>query len=199
MKVKELFETQETTLASIRPGLGSNYIGDINVYGVKITSLFGSPSIVRGGVDFAYNKLTSLKYGPAEVSRYYDCSHNELISLEGAAHHVDGEFDCSSNKLTSLNDAPVYVGGNFCAGYNLLTSLKGIHKQIKHIGGTGYFNKNPIRSHVLGLLKITKLSDVALSNTVVQQIINKHLKGDKDIFACQEELIEAGYPEYAQL
>lgn len=33
----------------------------------------------------------------------------------------------------------------------------------------------------------------------VQNIINKHLKGDRDVFACQEELIEAGYDEFAQL
>jgi hypothetical protein len=48
-------------------------------------------------------------------------------------------------------------------------------------------------------LKIDGLTQVLLDNKPVQKIINKYLKGDRDIFACQEVLIEAGFPEFAQL
>ena len=33
----------------------------------------------------------------------------------------------------------------------------------------------------------------------VEKIINKHLKNGRDIFACQEELIENGFEAFAQL
>ena len=46
---------------------------------------------------------------------------------------------------------------------------------------------------------IDGLKFVGLDNEKVENIINKHLKGERDVFACQEELIEAGYEEYAQL
>ena len=36
-------------------------------------------------------------------------------------------------------------------------------------------------------------------NKEVSAIINDHLKKDRDIFACQEELINAGFEEYAKL
>jgi hypothetical protein len=73
-----------------------------------------------------------------------------------------------------------------------------------------------IESHVLGLLKIEglrcavfsvsdRISDGASSKYQshkfhkLDEIINRHLLTGKDIFACQEELIEAGFEEYAKL
>ena len=52
---------------------------------------------------------------------------------------------------------------------------------------------------LLGLLLIDGLQKVFLDNMKVRVIINKHLKGDRDVFACQEELIEAGFEDFAQL
>ena len=76
------------------------------------------------------------------------------------------------------------------------------------IGGYANFISNPIKSHVLGLLLIDGLEEVSFESFSigadaakhkVAQIINKHLKNGRDVFACQEELIEAGLDEYAQL
>jgi hypothetical protein len=129
----------------------------------------------------------------------FDCANKRLTSLKGAPTTIGSSFSCYFNQLTSLEGVPHTIGGNFYCHGNKLTSLKGIHKQIKYIDGSAVFKQNPIKSHVLGLLKIKGLIDCELDQLRVQHIVNTHLKGDRDIFACQEELIEAGYPEYAQL
>ena len=67
------------------------------------------------------------------------------------------------------------------------------------MGGKADFEKNPITSCVLGLLLIDGLRGVWFDNGKLEIIMNKHLAGDRDVFACQEELIEAGFDEYAQL
>ena len=126
---------------------------------------------------------------------------NSILSVMGKQpEHIDGHFSCSDKKITSLEGAPSSIGDSFYAYNNNLTSLHNIHKQIKHIGGFANFRyNNPITSHVLGLLLIDGLTDVFLENKKVQNILNKHLKGDRDVFACQEELIEAGFEDFAQL
>ena len=65
---------------------------------------------------------------------------------------------------------------------------------------------NPIKSHILGLLLIKDLPEVACYDNDIMyepaQIINKYLKqpmSKQRMFDCQEELIQAGFKEYAQL
>ena len=128
------------------------------------------------------------------------CSHNELTSLEGAPSHVNGNFDCSYNKLTSLEGAPSRVNGGFDCFDNKLTSLKDVHKHITEIKGIFYALKNPINSHVLGLLLIKGITKVQLDNKQVEEILNRHLgRGRAGMLMAQEELIEAGLEEFAQL
>ena len=130
----------------------------------------------------------------------FNCSYNQLTSLEGAPSHVDGHFYCRSNKLTSLAGAPSRVGGDFSCSDNELTSLKDVHKHVTEIKGTFYANKNPIESHVLGLLLIKGVTEVNLDNERVTEILNRHLgKGRAGMLMAQEELIEAGLEEFAQL
>ena len=136
---------------------------------------------------------------PMHFNGHFSCSNKKLTSLKGAPSSVSGYFSCYSNNLTSLEGAPSSVGGHFVCSRNKLTSLHNIHKQIKHIGLNANFEFNPITSCVLGLLLIDGLKTVYLGNTKVQDILNKHIKGDKDIFACQEELIENGFDEFAKL
>lgn len=52
---------------------------------------------------------------------------------------------------------------------------------------------------VLSFLKMPDVTAVTLKNKEVEKIVNKHLKGHRDVFACQEELIAAGFEEYAKL
>lgn len=82
---------------------------------------------------------------------------------------------------------------------NNLTSLHNIHEELKNFEGIASFVDNPIKSHVLGLLKIKGLIGVKLDNKKLQEIINRHLKGNRNVFDCQEELEDAGLGAFAQL
>lgn len=136
---------------------------------------------------------------PEHFDGYFNCQNAGLTSLEGAPRTVSGAFECKANSITSLEGVPSSIGGPLGFYNNKLTSLHNIHKLIKHIGGKADFEKNPITSCVLGLLLIDGLKIVCLDNVRLDIIMNTHLAGDRDIFACQEELIEAGLDEYAQL
>ncbi len=173
---------------------------DFSYNNKKLTFLNGlSPSSVVGDFSCHGNKLTSLEGAPTKVGGTFICDKNNLTSLKGAPSSVGDTFYCHSNNITSLEGAPSSIGGEFSCNDNKLTSLHNIHKQIKHIGGIAAFEKNPIKSHVLGLLEIDGLKGVLLDNIKVQRIVNKHLKGDRDVVACQKELIDAGFEDFAQL
>ena len=131
--------------------------------------------------------------------RNFYCSNNKLTSLEGAPSVVNNDFYCSNNNLTSLEGAPSVVKGNFYCYSNNLTSLAGIHKIVKEIHGFANFYDNPIKSSVLGLMRIKGLTRVILDNKQVENILNKYLTGDRDIIKCQSELLDAGLEEYAKL
>ncbi len=109
------------------------------------------------------------------------------------------DFYCSFKGIESLEGAPSIVNGNVVCYENKLKSLHNIHKIFKHISGSAEFRHNPIKSHILGLIMIDGLKTVLLDSWELQSIINKHLSGNRDVFACQEELIEAGFEEFAQL
>lgn len=154
----------------------------------------------RSSILVQRDKLTSLEGAPKHVDGDFDCNRNLLKSLKGAPKHVGGVFNCAFNDISSLEGAPSFIGEDFnCSNNKQLTSLHNIHKQIKHIGRGAYFDGCPITSHVLGFLLIDGLTSVVLENLNVQIIINTHLYDDRDVFACQEELIEKGFEEYAQL
>ncbi len=203
MKLHELLEAttkyKERSILSVMGKQPEHVDGDFYCSDNKLTSLEGAPSSVGGYFVCSRNKLTSLKGGPTSVGGYFYCSRNKLTSLKGAPTFVGGDFNCPRNNITSLEGAPSSIGGDFSCPGNNITSLHNIHKHIKHIGSYADFNNNPITSCVLGLLLIDGLTHVYIHHIEVQKIINKHLSGDRDVFACQEELIEAGYEDYAQL
>jgi len=174
--------------------------GDFYCSHNELTSLEGAPSHVSGNFDCSLNNLTSLEGAPRHIDVGIYCSHNELTSLEGAPSHVNGNFDCTYNELTSLEGAPSRVDGNFSCSVNKLASLKDVHKHITEIRGKFYALNNPIKSHVLGLLLIKGVTEVRLNNKQVKEILNRHLgKGRVGMLMAQEELIEAGLEEFAQL
>jgi len=176
MKLKELFESTGRSVANLK--------------------------IDYKGGDFycAYTRLTSLAGAPSHVGGNFNCSYTRLTSLAGAPSHVGGNFYCSDNKLTSLAGAPSHAGGSFYCAFNKLTSLKDVHKHITEIKGIFYAIENPIESHVLGLLLIKGVTKVQLDNMQVTEILNRHLgKGRVGMLMAQEELIEAGLEEFAQL
>ena len=146
--------------------------------------------------------VLSVLGGYPSFTKTFICNNKGLTSLKGSPSSVETSFDCHDNELTSLEGAPSFIGGDFFCYNNKLTSLHNIHKIIKHIGGRAFFNNCPITECILGLLLIDELEFVGFShgaNEELQTIMNKHLKGDRDLFACQEELIENGFEDLAQL
>jgi hypothetical protein len=132
------------------------------------------------------------------------CYPNYLTSLEGCPQIVNGHFSCSVNELQSLQYCPQIVDGNFYCYNNKLPSLQNIHKYCKQIDWELQAYNNPIKSHVLGVMLIENTKRVRLSTKrrqlqKIEQIINTHLKTDRDVFICQDDLIKAGFAEYAQL
>ncbi len=178
MKVHELFEETERSVTSVMGQQPEHIARDFFCSYDKLTSLKGAPISIDGNFNCSNNNLTSLKGGPTSVSGYYYCYENKLTSLEGLPSSMDS-LSISNNKLTTLHN---------------------IHKIIKRMNGAANFSGNPIETHVLGLLLIDGLEKVWFDdNWPLVRIINKHLEGERDVFACQEELIENGFEEYAQL
>lgn len=140
-----------------------------------------------------------------------------LESLEGCPPKTEGDFYCNSNHLTSLKGCPSVIGtmnggGEFDMTNNQITNLHDVHKLVKKMGSTFALGRNPIKSHVLGLLLIDGLMQIntgedggadypALTPEWVN-ILNNYLpnkKGMESVYDCQTALIEAGLEEYAQL
>jgi len=153
--------------------------------------------------DCSFTKIKSLKQGPSWVGGDFGCSDTNITSLEGAPSYVGGYFNCWNTKITSLEGGPSYVGGKLdCSGTNI-TSLHNIHKEIKHIGNR-LLLPDTIKSHILGVMFIKGLLEIRIhggniEQVQAEQIINKHLKGDRNIHLAQEELLEAGLKEFAKL
>ena len=83
--------------------------------------------------------------------------------------------------------------------HNNFTSLSNLDKNLKECEKID-LRGNPITSHILSVFKIHGLNNIAIDNLKVAHIVNKHLQSDdKDIFDCQEELIEAGLQDFAKL
>jgi hypothetical protein len=48
-------------------------------------------------------------------------------------------------------------------------------------------------------IQSVKLSVERCALRSIEQIINTHLETDRDVYLCQDNLIKAGFAEYAQL
>jgi len=169
----------------------------------NLKSLEGAPSSVGGSFNCSNcTSLTSLERAPSSVGGdfyCYDCT--SLKSLKGAPSSVGGDFDCSyCPSLTSLKSAPSSVGGSFdCHKCTSITSLEGIGEHYILSATEFIANNTPISSHILGLLKVKNLKLAELENKEVEKIINAHLKGNRNIWKCQDELQDLDLDEYAQL
>jgi hypothetical protein len=177
------------------------YNSDFDCYNKQLTSLEGCPQIVNGDFSCYNNKLQSLQYCPQTVNGDFYCSVNKLQSLQYCPQIVKGGFYCHDNKLQSLQYCPQIVNGYFNCSHNNLQSLQNIHKYCKQIDRELWAFNNPIKSHVLGVMLIENIQKVEFTINLIsiEQIINRHLKTDRDVYLCQDELIKAGFAEYAQL
>jgi hypothetical protein len=104
--------------------------GNLELEGLKLTSLVGCPQVINGSFNCTDNKLATLVGGPTEVGMDYRCGHNQLVTLEGAPQRLKGSFVCDYNRLPSLKGGPIEVGGGYGCSFNRLTSLAGCAQTI---------------------------------------------------------------------
>jgi hypothetical protein len=211
MKLNRLFEAKygkniditSKRLTSFPSDLPDEVVGNFFCSDNRLTSLEHCPTKVGGGFYCQFNNLTSLEHCPSEVGGDFSCSVNDLTSLEHCPSVVRGTFGCTANNLTSLEHCPSVVDGHFYCEKNEFTSLKDIHRQIKKIGGRFWFFKNPIKSHILGLMFIEIDEEIRTdlgNGDDVDVILNKWKnQGRKGVLGAQRELLELGYEELARL
>jgi len=192
------FDNKLTSLEFCPKEVGGDFRCSYN----QLTSLEFCPEKVGGNFWCSNNQLTSLEFCPKEVGGDFSCSYNKLTSLEFCPEKVGGDFNCYNNQLTSLEFCPKEVGGDFWCYNNQLTSLADIHKHLKKMNGIFYAHKNPIKSNVIGLMLVAGCKEVKLDNIEVMNIMNKHLNspfGHLRLLECQEDLLSAGFEEWAEL
>jgi hypothetical protein len=153
----------------------------------------------NGNFDCVIKQLTSLEGCPTVVKGDFCCSDNNLQSLQYCPQIVEGDFSCSYNNLQSLQYCPQIVKGDFHCSVNKLPSLQNIDKCCKQIDGKLWAPHNLIKSHVLGVMLIENIVQFIFNHTQAKIIINRHLETDRDVYLCQDNLIKAGFAEYAQL
>lgn len=111
--------------------------------------------------------------------------------------------------LSLINTIPTFkvecdrVALNYNSLGDKKNTLEEIHKILSAKEITIYISpSNHITGNVLGLLKIDKLEKLTYILEPVPQwfkIVKKHFENGKDIIACQEELIDAGLKDHAEL
>ena len=174
----------------------------------NLTSLKGAPQEGVENLDCKKCNLHTLEGVPKKINGNFNCSNNKnLTSLKGMPQEGVANLECSSCKLTSLEGAPKKINGNLICTNNPITSLKDIHKIIEEIKNF-MIVPSSIESNILGVLKIKNLQnfnffgkDGKYKKNEISNIINKYLPNPNasQILDCQNELIEAGFEEYAEL
>jgi hypothetical protein len=175
-----------------------------------LTNLVGGPKQARNYYAVGIKTLTSLEGSPSEVLGCFNVHANkQLKSLKGAENTVIHEsFACSETSINTLEFCPRYIGGSLIFHMTNITKLRNVHNHVlyaKHIVMT----TTDIKSHILGLVLINSLDTVkhlrfrcnaaSRSHAAGWLEINTHLETDRDVYLCQDNLIKAGFAEYAQL
>lgn len=158
-----------------------------------LKSLEFGPSIVKGGYDASYTNIASLEHAPTKLTA--PNLDRNIFKVRGCSNLTGIE----SFKGVSDNISQFLYSGN------VITSLVGINEIFTNFVGEGSISFSSeytaINDGGLGLVLIPGFkvlySDYALPKPF--QILKKYFGRPDDVFDCQNELIEAGYEEYAQL
>jgi hypothetical protein len=139
------------------------------------------------------DKLKSFKNFPDEIVR------NQKLQAYTAA--FSSAYDCD---VSSLEGIPCIIGGGLCSFLHFpKLNLSNINKHIDYIQELSlhYKYKGPLLS-ILRLKNINRIQPTISNQFELNhaiEIINKHLRNEKDILECQEELITNGLRQYAKL
>ncbi len=171
--------------------------GSFNCNNTMITSLTNAPVSV-GSFDCSRTKITSLEGAPRRVLKYFDCSVTDITSFRGAPEYVGGNLHAGFTPITDVQHFPKYVGRNASITNTDISSLHNAHHYLHDVKIGGQLFLPDRCTHLLSLIYCNDISKIG--GPAGSYIMNKHLaKKERDIFACQEELIEAGFIEQAKL
>jgi len=124
--------------------------------------------------------------------------HKRLTIIPVQFRNVKYHFICDNNKLDSFIGMPSNIGGDLYLDNNNISSLHNLHKHLKKLDHKFFCDQNPIKSHILSVFFIKGLNFIEIDNKQVQKIVNDNLN-EGDVHKCQEELIQAGFEEFAKL
>ena len=192
--------------------------GSFNCSNNKLTSLEFGPQQVGGDYRCHENRtLTSLKGAPAVMSSkdgvIFECSDTPMLtSLEGAPSRC-AILSCNRSGIKSLEGAPRWTD-EIRVNSTRITSFHDVHRMIAATAVIRCANVK-IEECVLVLLLVKGLisldvgnsrSAVALKRTedfiAVADIINRYLPnvdGRSTVLTCQNELLDAGFEEFARM
>lgn len=167
---------------------------------------------VERNVDLSYYELRHFPIKFRKITGDFECSNNLLVSLQGAPDEVTNDFECYYNQLSSYEFLPKKIGRNLYLGNDRVTSLVDIDWSSLYVEEGIFLDTARIKRGGLGLLLLKMGPHAFLQDikyhiefgghdylTAPFQIIAKYIGKPNDIFDCQNELIEAGFEEYAQL
>ena len=195
---------------------------NVDFAGMHIEQIPFKFGVVNGTFSANDSGLKTLKNFPDSVGWDLNISNNKIKSLEGFPKSVLKKIILSQNPITSLEHISKKCMVLSIKNCQNLKSLHNLHKQItqfyepygaffagKIIVGTE--EECFIRDSILGVFLIPgfKSFDSVYSFKVGGpakafgpfEIVNKHMKNktDDSIYECQEELINAGFEEYAKI
>jgi len=166
------------------------------------------PLIVKSGV-----KIPKLKVQFGKVC-LFSLQHCGLTSMKGFPKETITSTDSSIDDYVDITDNPIkdldfdnMSTDEFVFTSTQVTSLKGIHKKFKKCGKL--FLSSTVKSHILGTMLIPGITMVHQQThqqeenkdlTKALDIIMKYLKdGKAGVIDAQNEMVDAGLEEYAQL
>ena len=172
----------------------------------------GSPIVFYPYDLINYNDNPEYKVLPVQFKRCngsFRINSCRLVSLIGCPIGVEGEFTAFGNPaLTSLEGCPKRAS-SFDFGETNIKSFKGINKLVDYTAK--FFIPEDYSAGLLSFVLVKGLKQVkARSKTseVVTEdkplinaldILNKHLVGGRDVIDLQQELIDSGLKQFANL
>lgn len=180
----------------------------------NLKSLKGCPSILKD-LWLIDTNITDFTDGPEEVTEHLEASNcRSLVSFKGAPKTVGSLTVEDCPELKSFEGFPEHVKNSASLkGCTNVKTTKGIRFISKTLNVSDCTNlekledithaeeiimwSTPIKN-VLYVFNIKNLKKIISSSIKVEQIVNNYLKSN-DMLNCQDELIEAGFEEYAEI
>lgn len=133
------------------------------------------------------------------VSETFGWMGSTVQSLRGSPEQCGNFFVDYAVNVNTFEHFPKIINKKLTMYHDGLDTFCGLSERVKHIGEEIEFSQKAIKSGGIGLI-LTGLPKLKYGGfTPPWKIISKYMGKPDQIFECQNELIEAGFEEYAQL